>query len=168
MDKPIVFLSHSSKDAEALIYLRKELIKKTAKSIDFFLSSDGQSIPFGRNWTHKIEQALRASKIMFVFLSPLSADSNWIHFESGFAYALDVRVIPVGCNGLDLAAMNPPLSLLQGFNLHSEAGMNNILAILNEEFGFDHDESFAQTEFDSLTNAFVLGRSSRLSSHAEW
>jgi len=104
---------------------------------------------------------------MFVFLSPLSADSNWIHFESGFAYALDVRVIPVGCNGLDLAAMNPPLSLLQGFNLHSEAGMNNILAILNEEFGFDHDESFAQTEFDSLTNAFVLGRSSRLSSHAD-
>jgi hypothetical protein len=58
MEKPIVFLSHSSRDSQALNRLKVALEEKTHGTIDFFLSSDGESIPFGRNWVAAIQQAL--------------------------------------------------------------------------------------------------------------
>lgn len=50
---------------------------------------------------------------MFVFISPHSLRSNWLFFESGFAYSRDIKVVPVGILGVDLGTLSPPLSLLQ-------------------------------------------------------
>lgn len=52
---------------------------------------------------------------MFVFVSPESLSSSWIYFESGFAYAKGVKVIPIGIKGVDIGKLKPPLNLLQGF-----------------------------------------------------
>ena len=79
---------------------------------------------------------------MFVFLSPQSADSKWIHFEAGCAYAKDIRVVPVCLPGIDLNRITPPLSLLQGFNLHSHEALGNIVRICNDQFNATIDESF--------------------------
>ncbi len=106
--------------------------------MDVFLSTDGQSIPLGRNWVHKIEEALEHAGFMVVFVTPNSLRSNWIFFESGFVYGKKTRVVPVGFLGVDLAALSPPLSLLQGFNITSEEGLNNILALTNEVFQHSH------------------------------
>jgi len=113
MEKPIVFLSHSSLDKAALAALKKILDDRAAGSLNFFLSSDGESIRFGRNWVVRISDALSQAKLMFVFLSPQSADSKWIHFEAGCAYAKDIQVVPVCLPGIDLNRITPPLSLLQ-------------------------------------------------------
>ena len=78
MEKPVVFFSHSSKDEQYLRRLRQMIDSKTGEAIIIFLSSDGQSIPFGRNWVHKIEEALGDASLMFVFISPNSLVSNWI------------------------------------------------------------------------------------------
>jgi hypothetical protein len=51
-------------------------------------------------------------------------------------------VIPVGFLGLNLGSVRPPLSLLQGFNIRSHEGLNNLIAIANGEFGHAHKESF--------------------------
>src|SRR5688500_16747332 len=95
MPKPSVFLSHSSRDEQPLRALKELLLRYTGGAVDFFLSSDGESIPLGRNWVHEIQQALDSSQLMFVFISPNSLHSSWLHFEAGYAYSKRVRVVPV-------------------------------------------------------------------------
>jgi hypothetical protein len=150
MNKPTVFLSHSSKDSELLARLKEKLDKKTSGTIDFFLSSDGESIPFGRNWVATLQDALERTKICFVFLTPNSALSSWIYFESGYIYSKKIRVIPVAFPGVDLAKIPPPLGLLQGFNIHFHESLNNILRVLNDEFKTAFSDSFAAPDFDEL------------------
>lgn len=122
-------------------------MSKTGSSIDVFLSSDGQSIPLGHNWVHGIEKALDDASLMVVFVSPNSIRSNWLFFEAGYAYSKRLRVVPVGFLGVDLGSLAPPLSLLQGFNITSEAGLNNVIAITNSVFTFSHQEAFTHSEF---------------------
>lgn len=145
MAKPTAFFSHSSADKRPLGKLKELFVAKTGGSIEVFLSSDGQSIPFGRNWVHGVEQALQDAKLMFVFVTPHSLRSNWLHFESGYAYSKGIQVIPVGL-GADLTSVGAPLNLLQGFNVTSEAGLNNLIAVVNEAFGHSHPESFASDD----------------------
>jgi hypothetical protein len=150
MDKPTVFLSHSSKDGEALQRLKSLLEAKTNGTIEFFLSSDGESIPFGKNWVATIEQALGRAKIMFVFLSPHSIGSGWIHFESGFSYSKGINVVPVAMPGLDLRNIPAPLSLLQGFNIHSHEALTNLLVVINKTFINTHNSLFSEKEFHEV------------------
>jgi hypothetical protein len=154
-EKPIVFLSHSSLDKEPLVALKEILDKRAAGFLNFFLSSDGESIEFGRNWVVSVSDALSQAKLMFVFLSPQSADSKWIHFEAGCAYAKKIRVVPVCLPGIDLNRITPPLGLLQGFNLHSHEAIGNIVRICNERFGVKIDESFNPEDFDNITRNIV-------------
>ena len=84
---------------------------------------------------------------MIVFVSPDAILSNWLYFESGFAYSKGIRVVPVGFLGVDLSQLSPPLSLLQGFNIKSEAGLNNIIALTNQVFRHSHPETFTGDEF---------------------
>ena len=64
MDKPTIFFSHSSKDSSTILPIKNKITATTAKVLDIFMSSDGQSIPFGHNWVHKIEEGLNNAKIM--------------------------------------------------------------------------------------------------------
>lgn len=151
MDKPTVFFSHSSIDRDYISELQKGVNERTSGTVNVFQSSDGESIPFGNNWVHKIEENLHKAKIMFVFVSPESLSSSWIYFESGFAYAKNVRVIPIGIKGVDIGKLRPPLNLLQGFNLVSEAGMNNIISILNNTFQCSFPASFNAGDYAKIS-----------------
>ena len=164
--KPTVFLSHASADEHALGVLKAKLVVKTNNVIDFFLASDGQSIPLGRNWAHRIEEHLKLSTLMFVFLSPASIQSQWVFFEAGFAYSRDIRVVPVAIVGVDLAHIRPPLGLLQGFNLRGRDGLNNLVAVLNAEFGLTFPETFTETDFREIFGADSTGESSILGRYA--
>lgn len=130
-----------------LTRLRNLLVLKTSSAVEIFLSSDGQSIPLGRNWVHRVEDALSITKVLFVFLSPASLASGWVFFESGYAYSRGIRVIPIATGGVDLGLVSPPMSLLQGFNLTSPDSAANIIAVLNEEFGFSFPAEFTDSEF---------------------
>lgn len=147
MAKPKVFLSHSSVDQRALIRLRTLLEQKTAGAIEFFMSSDGQSIPLGRNWVHRIEQALDEAQLLLVFLTPNSMKSPWVFFESGYVYSKNIKVIPVGVLGYDLGNLRPPLSLLQGFNISGPDSLNNLVALFNREFDLSFKEDFTDDDY---------------------
>lgn len=151
MEKPTIFLSHSSSDREYILKLKNIITKRTSKTIEVFQSSDGESIPFGNNWVHKIEENLNKTKIMLVFVSPKSASSSWIYFESGFAYAKGVKVIPIGISGIDIGSIKPPLNLLQGFNISSEGGLGNLITVINREFHTEFDDQFSPTDFAELS-----------------
>ena len=133
MDKPIIFFSHSSKDKDLIYSIKNKLDAATGGVIDIFMSSDGQSIPFGTNWIHKIEEGLQAARIMFVFITENSISSGWIYFETGYAYSKGIQVIPVGI-GVDIGGLKAPLNLLQGFNVSSEDSLNNFITIINRAF----------------------------------
>lgn len=49
MDKPTIFFSHSSQDSDTILPIKNRLAAITANVMDIFMSSDGQSIPFGHN-----------------------------------------------------------------------------------------------------------------------
>lgn len=131
--------------------MKDAFIDRTGGAIDVFLSSDGQSIPFGRNWIHRVEEALTGADLMFVFVTPRSQSSTWLYFESGFAYSKGIRVIPVALLGARLEQVPPPLGLLQGFNINSEHGLNNLIAICNEAFKHKHSEAFGAQDYSALT-----------------
>ena len=164
MQKPATFFSHSSQDKHALAKLKELFLTKTGGSIDIFLSSDGESIPFGRNWVHSVEQALNDAKLMVVFVTPNSLRSNWLHFESGYAYSKNIQVVPVGI-GIDLTAVGAPLNLLQGFNITSEEGLNNLIAVANKVFGHAHAESFTIEDFHVITTSGRLSMNTALGPH---
>lgn len=87
---------------------------------------------------------------MFSFLSPVSTRSAWINFEAGYAYARGVKVVPVAILSQDLNALHPPLSLLQGFNIRSYEGMNNILSVINATFQTTYPLSFSKDDYSSV------------------
>lgn len=153
MSKPVVFFSHSSRDEPVLRRLKDLILAKTGLTIDVFLSSDGQSIPLGRNWVYRIEAALSETGVMFVFISPNSLGSHWLYFEAGYTYARKIRVVPIGALGVDLSSVGPPLGLLQGFNIRNADGLNNLLAVINDEFGFGHPLSFTDDDLQTLLAA---------------
>ena len=150
MTKPIIFFSHSSKDKAILSKLKKKIDRMTGNSIDIFLSSDGQSIPFGRNWVSKMEEALNSASLMFVFVSPNSLTSNWIYFEAGHAYSKDIDVVPVGIMGIDLGSIQPPLGLLQGFNLDKKDALANIISIINKTCETSFEGDFEEEAFNQI------------------
>lgn len=150
MNKPTIFFSHSAKDKKSISYIRNKILSICSNTINIFQSSDGESIPFGNNWVHKIEENLHASRIMFVFVSPNSIKSNWLYFESGFTYSKGIKVIPIGLNGIDIGQIGPPINLLQGFNITSHEGLNNIITIINNEFDTTYETKFDVENFKDL------------------
>ena len=149
MSKPTLFFSHSSKDKDIIFPIKEKINQSTGGVFDIFLSSDGESIPFGRNWLHKIENGLQVAKIMFVFVTENSLSSGWIYFEAGFAYSKGIQVIPVGI-GVDIGSLKPPLNLLQGFNITSGDSLNNFISIINDAFNYTFTETFTESDYHAI------------------
>ena len=158
MSKPTIFFSHSSKDKDTILKLKDKLMSYTGGTLNIFMSSDGQSIPFGTNWIHKIEEGLNDAKIMFVFVTSNSISSGWIYFEAGFAYSKNIHVIPVGI-GIDIGTLKAPLNLLQGFNLTSVDSLNNFISVINRDFDYRFTEQFTQDDFRSLFCGYLIQES---------
>lgn len=156
MSKPTIFFSHSSKDKEIILSIKNKLDKATGGVMDIFMSSDGQSIPFGTNWIHKIEEGLQTAKIMFVFVTDNSVSSGWIYFEAGYAYSKGIQVIPVGI-GIDIGSLKAPLNLLQGFNVLSEDSLNNFITIINRTFNYHFDSTFRYSDYLEVTKKLTPG-----------
>ena len=81
MSKPTLFFSHSSKDKDMILAIKNKVMQYTSGTLEIFQSSDGESIPFGTNWIHKVEEGLKEAKVMFVFVTEKSISTGWIYFE---------------------------------------------------------------------------------------
>ena len=149
MSKPTLFFSHSSKDKEMVLTIKNMLAQYTSGTIDIFQSSDGESIPFGTNWIHKVEEGLKEAKVMFVFVTEKSISSGWIFFEAGYAYSKGIHVIPVGV-GVSVGELKAPLNLLQGFNITSADSLNNFLTIINREFNYNFSPQFTDKDYEEI------------------
>lgn len=59
-------------------------------------------------------------------------------------------MVPVAILGKDLNTLHPPLSLLQGFNLKSHEGLNNLLSVINATFSTSYPLSFTAEDYAEL------------------
>ncbi|MGM9660365.1 MAG: toll/interleukin-1 receptor domain-containing protein [Faecousia sp.] len=149
MSKPTLFFSHSSKDKDMVLAIKNKVMQYTSGTLEIFQSSDGESIPFGTNWIHKVEEGLKEAKVMFVFITEQSISSGWIYFEAGYAYSKGVHVIPVGI-GVSVGDLKAPLNLLQGFNITSADSLNNFLTIINREFSYSFSAQFTDDDYNEI------------------
>lgn len=149
MSKPTLFFSHSSKDKDMILAIKNKVMQYTSGTLEIFQSSDGESIPFGTNWIHKVEEGLKEAKVMFVFVTEKSISTGWIYFEAGYAYSKGVHVIPVGI-GVSVGDLKAPLNLLQGFNITSADSLNNFLTIINREFNYSFSAQFTDDDYDEI------------------
>lgn len=152
MSRPIIFFSHSSRDKVEMNRLKESFVEKTGGSIEVFLSSDGESIPLGKNWVYRVQEGLEGAKAMLVFITPNSVDSGWIYFEAGYCFSKGIRVVPIGFLGMDFTSLGPPFGLLQGFNINSFEGLNNIIGIANDVLQHRHSLSFTDADLQDIVS----------------
>ena len=115
--KPVIFISHVHEEAALAIALRQELSRMYLGAVDFFVSSDRESLRGGDDWLSKIKGALSNASIIIPVVSPRSIDRTWINFEAGAGW-LHKRVVPLCHSGMRPAQLPQPLQSLFGFDLH--------------------------------------------------
>ena len=147
VSKPTVFFSHSSRDREVVQRLQRFVAERTGRAVELFVSSDGQSIPGGHNWSARVHEALAGAQLMFVFVSPQSLDSRWIYFEAGYGYRGDIAVVPLGILGVALDRIPAPLNILQGFEIRSPDGLANVIDRINRTFDFGFDTRVSDADY---------------------
>jgi hypothetical protein len=133
--RPVIFISHSSRDRGIVEQLQPLIESETAHAADVYLSSDGRSIPWGRNWSQEIDQALQRATLMLVVLTPSALDSSWIAFEAGYACCRHIPVVPIGLAGVDISKIPAPLGLLQGLTIQTVSDVRQLTAIVRQALG---------------------------------
>ena len=121
MEKQGVFISHISEEQDAAHLLKYYLQKSLGEDLPVFVSSDFTSIQGGDLWFKTIMDALKASAVVIVLLSPESNDRRWINFEAGVGVGADATVIPVVIHCQKRSDVNHPLSNLHIRSLDSVA-----------------------------------------------
>ena len=148
--KPLVFLSHSSKDRRELRALKVFLDRRAAGMVEFFLSSDDESIKPGSVWPTEVKKALDQMKLMFVFLSEDAIKSSWTYFEAGYGLC-KLGVASVYClAGTKHDSAPPPFNVLQNRNLHHAKDLTLLLKQCNQALGSRMDEAVSKAEFDQI------------------
>jgi WD40 repeat protein len=93
-----IFISHSSKDAEAAARLRRWLDSRGHRSV--FLDFDPEvGIPAGRHWEQELYQQLRSCRAVVVLCSTHSMASKWCFAEITQARSLGKALLPVKIDG---------------------------------------------------------------------
>jgi len=156
--KQTVFLSHSATNRRELLGLKRLLDERSGKLIDFFLSSDSESIEHGSVWPTAVKAALDRMDVMLVFVSQEALKSGWTYFEAGYGLR-KLGVAPIYClPATDKASLPPPFDLLQNRNLHSASDVRDLIAGLNDALGAQINTAVSNEEFNRIFRKPTLGQ----------
>jgi hypothetical protein len=133
--KPLVFISHIHSDATVAAWLKEKTSDLLLDGIEFFVSSDRQSIAGGDRWLSKIEEALGRAAIVLVLCSRDSVLRPWINFEAGGAWMAGKRVIPVCYGELRPDALPEPLRTLQAYSIHDPKDLSDLVGLMAQAAG---------------------------------
>jgi hypothetical protein len=156
--KPTVFLSHSSTNRRELAGLKRLLDERAGGMIEFFLSSDDDSIAHGSVWPAEVRAALDRMSLMLIFVSSEALKSGWTYFEAGYGLhklgTANIYCLP----GSNKAALPSPFNILQNRNLHSAREVSLLIQQVNEKLGGRIDESVTKDAFDRIFRRPLLGQ----------
>lgn len=107
--RPLVFISHDTKDAEISEAFSKLLSSVSAGVLKSFRSSDrkgNQGIEYGVEWYPEIMKKLQEATSVVCLLTDNSINRPWILFEAGVAKGkLDTSILGI-CIGIPLSEAN--------------------------------------------------------------
>jgi hypothetical protein len=135
MEKPIVFISHITEEAQLAAVFKGHITQDFLNMVDVFVSSDGASILAGSKWLDCIDTALRGACIELVLCSRASVKRPWINFEAGAGWMRDISVVPVCHSGLFFRELSMPLSALEGVQANEETGLARLYALIASKLG---------------------------------
>jgi hypothetical protein len=134
--KPVVFISHVHEEAALAVGLSHELNHLYLGGLDFFVSSDRESLRGGDDWLTKIKEALTQASVIIALVSPRSIQRTWVNFESGAGW-LQKRVIPLCHSGLHPSQLPQPLQSLYSFDLHDPTDLEDLFKLIGKEAGLN-------------------------------
>jgi hypothetical protein len=106
--------------------LRESMSRDFIGLVEFFTSSDIGSIHAGENWLVAVQKAMANADGVIVLCSHASVQRPWVQFELGAAWMRQIPILPVCHSGLSVADLPLPLSLRQGIDLGTEAGVRRL------------------------------------------
>jgi len=121
-----LFVSHISEEGDIAALLKETMEKDFFGLVEFFTSSDIGSISAGEDWLSAVQRAMNEAAAVLVLCSKASVLRPWVQFELGAAWMKQVPIIPVCHSGLMVADLQMPLSLRQGIQLGTEAGLQRL------------------------------------------
>lgn len=137
MDKPRVFISHISDEAELAEIFKKHLLRDFLGLVDVFVSSDEVSIESGTNWLTAVESALKTAKVALILCSSASVRRPWINFEAGAGWLRGLPILPVCHTGLRPSELPMPLTVLQAIEANKQSGIERLYRLIAKTIGSD-------------------------------
>ena len=135
MEKPIVFISHITEEAELALKLKDLIESSFLGMIEVFVSSDETSISAGARWLDNITESLSNCSIELILCSPKSVTRPWINFEAGAGWVRNIPVIPLCHSGMEPVKLPVPLNLLQAAKISEISSLKLIFPVLGQAIG---------------------------------
>lgn len=132
MNKPIVFISHITEEAELAKELKKILEESFLGMLDVFVSSDEGSLSAGTRWLDDITDSLSNCKVELILCSEKSITRPWINFEAGAGWIRNIPVIPLCHSGMEPSELPIPLNMLQAAKLSEVSSLKLVFPVLAE------------------------------------
>ena len=130
--------------------LKRLLDERAGGLIDFFLSSDDDSIAHGTIWPEEVRNALDCMTLMLIFVSSEALKSGWTYFEAGYGLhklgSAKIYCLP----GTNKGSLPSPFNILQNRNLYSPRDISLLIKQCNEELSASLKENVSQQEFDRI------------------
>ena len=149
MDKPLIFISHSSKDKHYALIL-EDYIGSAFEDVETFVSSNPNSIPSGEDWVQKVLSQLDRSELLIIVLSNNALESNWVFFELGYTWKNlgDERIHYLLYPGVDPPS---PLSQNQGKLMTEVRQLRSFFQAVANDLGREYQPDIY--ELRNLTDA---------------
>lgn len=132
MEKPIVFISHITEEAELAKELKQLLEESFLGMLEIFVSSDEGSLSAGTRWLDDITHSLSNCKVELILCSEKSIKRPWINFEAGAGWVRQIPVIPLCHSGMEPSKLPIPLNMLQAAKLSEVSSLKLVLPVLAE------------------------------------
>jgi hypothetical protein len=132
----LVFISHSSKDADlalALIDLLKAGLALRADQIRCS-SVDGYRLPIGVSTPDQLRNEVNAAKIVIGLVTPSSLVSHYVMFELGARWGANSLLAPL-LAGVKASELSGPLSLLNALSASNDAQLHQLLGDVAKQLG---------------------------------
>src|SRR5258708_38567400 len=132
----LVFISHSSKDADLALALI-ELLKAGLGILSHQIrcsSVDGYRLPVGVNTEGKLREEVNAAKVVVGLITRSSLSSAFVMFELGARWGANQFLAPL-LAGVKPSDLSGPLSLLNALSSDNEAQLHQLLEDVSKRLG---------------------------------
>lgn len=155
-ERPLIFVSHVSADAEATRMLQADLDERFIGSVQFFNTSSREALRAGESWLETIMKRLKESRIILPVLSPAALRSPWVNFETGGAWVNGGTVIPCCAGQVRKDSLPAPYSSLQAVNLDDVADLALLIERISQEVQLRVKTDGLDALAERMKSAFAL------------